>query len=129
MMSRLKVLLQWLRIPLILLTGASLFWWLPVWLALAGALVLAFILFLELFLAGVRGQVLAHRASAKDDDPVLVAPDASAPHLIWSGLVAPQVLAENAALTSPGPAPDGAVDAGAFGDPGDMGDISDGLDF
>jgi len=129
MLARVKTLLQWLRIPLILLAGAGLFWWLPVWLALAGALVLAFILFLEVFLAGVRGQVLARRASAKDHDSVSRALDASALNLVWSGLVVPPVMAENAALSQSGPALDGAVDADGFADPGDMGDISDGLDI
>ena len=41
----------------------------------------------------------------------------------------PPNLAENAALTQSGPALDGAADAGAFGDPGDLGDVSDGLDI
>lgn len=132
MLARVKVLLQWLRIPVILLAGAGLFWWLPVWLASAGALVLAFVLFLELFLAGVRGQVLASRALAKDDDSVLVARDASAPHLIWTGLVVPPALTENATVSHSGLGPDGAADPGAFGelgDTGDTGDISGGLDI
>ncbi len=127
MSAQVKALLQWLRIPLILLAGAGLFWWLPVWLAAAGALVLAFVLFLELFLAGVRGQALARRAAAEDRDAPSRALDANALHLVWSGLVVPPAMAEHAALSQSGL--DGALDGDGFGDLGDLGDMSDGLDI
>ena len=110
------------------MAGLGVFWWLPLRFALIAALVIAFLIFLELFLANVRGQqILAHRASREEprrqsqpENPGAAATP-GALGMVWNGLTAPATKTEDAALSQAGMSAGDGLDAGPYDHGGDMG--------
>jgi hypothetical protein len=83
---------SWIPVLVMLVALLGQFLWLPFGFALIGAALVAFLIFLELFLAGIRGRhIIAQRTSHEEQQGVRIAqysPRKAVSDAIWIGLMA-----------------------------------------
>ena len=112
---------SWLSVLVLLAALVGLFFWLPWGFALVGAVLIAFLIFLELFLAEIKGRyLLSQREAQRERRGVRITEDSpreTTVGALWLGLTAEATSSHDHLSSHEGLAGGGGFDSG-FGDGG-----------